>query len=134
VDLANLGSVSKSCVGSRVHLVRASISFEKNLYRLPFTPPSLALYQTFNPLEAPSLVTLPSLIVFFEHTLTTFAAYDIPRRLSSFHYLTQHCGEESSSSNITKVGANITKKKLEKRATRGNQPHIIHYRSFSGDV
>jgi hypothetical protein len=41
VDLANLGSVSKLCVGSRVRLVGASISFEKNFYRLPFTPPSL---------------------------------------------------------------------------------------------
>jgi hypothetical protein len=29
------------CVGSRVHLVGVSISFEKNFYRLPFTPPSL---------------------------------------------------------------------------------------------
>jgi hypothetical protein len=28
-------------VGSRVHLVGAFISFEKNFYRLPFTPPSL---------------------------------------------------------------------------------------------
>jgi hypothetical protein len=27
--------------GSRVHLVGVSISFEKNFYRLPFTPPSL---------------------------------------------------------------------------------------------
>jgi hypothetical protein len=27
------------CVGSRVHLVGVSISFEKNFYRLPFTPP-----------------------------------------------------------------------------------------------
>jgi hypothetical protein len=33
-----------------------------------------------------------------------------------------------------KVGANITKKKLEKRATRGSQPHITSYGSFSGDV
>jgi hypothetical protein len=41
VGLTNLGSESKSCVGSRVHLVGASISFEKNFYRLPFTPPSL---------------------------------------------------------------------------------------------
>jgi hypothetical protein len=31
----------QTCVGSRVHLVGASISFEKNFYRLPFTPPSL---------------------------------------------------------------------------------------------
>jgi hypothetical protein len=29
---------SETCVGSRVHLVGASISFEKNFYRLPFTP------------------------------------------------------------------------------------------------
>jgi hypothetical protein len=41
VGLANLGSESESCVGSRVHLVGVSISFEKNFYRLPFTPPSL---------------------------------------------------------------------------------------------
>jgi hypothetical protein len=41
VGLANLGSESETCVGSRVHLVGGSISFEKNFYRLPFTPPSL---------------------------------------------------------------------------------------------
>jgi hypothetical protein len=39
VDLANLGSESETCVGSRVRLVGVSISFEKNFYRLPFTPP-----------------------------------------------------------------------------------------------
>jgi hypothetical protein len=32
---------SETCIGSRVHLVVASISFEKNFYRLPFTSPSL---------------------------------------------------------------------------------------------
>jgi hypothetical protein len=37
--LTNLGSESETCVGSRVHLVGVSISFEKNFYRLPFTPP-----------------------------------------------------------------------------------------------
>jgi hypothetical protein len=41
VGLANLGSESETCVGSRVHLVGVYISFEKNFYRLPFTPPSL---------------------------------------------------------------------------------------------
>jgi hypothetical protein len=41
VGLANLGSESETCVGSRVHLVGVFISFEKNFYRLPFTPPSL---------------------------------------------------------------------------------------------
>jgi hypothetical protein len=41
VGLVNLGSESETCVGSRVHLVGVSISFEKNFYRLPFTPPSL---------------------------------------------------------------------------------------------
>jgi hypothetical protein len=41
VGLANLGSESETCVGSRVHFVGVSISFEKNFYRLPFTPPSL---------------------------------------------------------------------------------------------
>jgi hypothetical protein len=39
VGLANLGSESETCVGSRVHLVGVSISFEKNFYRLPLTPP-----------------------------------------------------------------------------------------------
>jgi hypothetical protein len=39
VGLTNLGSESETCVGSRVHLVGVSISFEKNFYRLPFTPP-----------------------------------------------------------------------------------------------
>jgi hypothetical protein len=39
--MANLGSVSETCVGSRVHLVGASLSFENNFYRLPFTPLSL---------------------------------------------------------------------------------------------
>jgi hypothetical protein len=42
VVLANLGSESETCVGSRVHLVGASISFEENLYWLPFTPPPLS--------------------------------------------------------------------------------------------
>jgi hypothetical protein len=37
--LANLGSESETCVGSRVRLVGVFISFEKNFYRLPFTPP-----------------------------------------------------------------------------------------------
>jgi hypothetical protein len=34
---------SETCVGSCVHLVGASISFEMNFYRLPFTPPLLSL-------------------------------------------------------------------------------------------
>jgi hypothetical protein len=38
VGLTNLGSESEMCVGSRVHLVGVSISFEKNFYQLPFTP------------------------------------------------------------------------------------------------
>jgi hypothetical protein len=42
VGLANLSSESEACVGSRVRLVGVPISFEKNFYRLPFTPPSLA--------------------------------------------------------------------------------------------
>jgi hypothetical protein len=41
VDLANLGSESETCIGSRVRLVGVSVSFEKNFYWLPFTPPSL---------------------------------------------------------------------------------------------
>jgi ribonuclease HI len=41
VGLTNLGSESETCVGSRVRLVEVPISFEKNFYRLPFTPASL---------------------------------------------------------------------------------------------
>jgi hypothetical protein len=41
MGLANLGSESETCVGSLVHLVEVPITFEKNFYRLPFTPPSL---------------------------------------------------------------------------------------------
>jgi hypothetical protein len=33
----------------RVHLVGVSISFEKNFYRLPFTPPSLVANWSFKP-------------------------------------------------------------------------------------
>jgi hypothetical protein len=41
VGLTNLSSKSETFVGSRVHLVGASMSFEKNFYQLPFTPPTL---------------------------------------------------------------------------------------------
>jgi hypothetical protein len=51
VGLAYLGSESEMCVGSRVRLVGVSISFEKNFYRLPFTPPiSGSPYRSFNDL------------------------------------------------------------------------------------
>jgi hypothetical protein len=50
VGLTNLGSESETCVGIRVHLVGVSISFEKNFYRLPFTPPlSGSPYRSFTP-------------------------------------------------------------------------------------
>jgi hypothetical protein len=44
---------SETCVGSCVHLVGVSISFEKNFYRLPFTPPSLVRH------FGPSMVSEP---------------------------------------------------------------------------
>jgi hypothetical protein len=44
VGLANLGSEVETCVGSSFHLVGPSISFDKNFYQLPFTPPSLVRY------------------------------------------------------------------------------------------
>jgi hypothetical protein len=47
VGLTNLGSELEKCVGSRVHLVVVSIFFEKNFYRLPFTPPSSSPYRSF---------------------------------------------------------------------------------------
>jgi hypothetical protein len=54
VDLANLGSELETCVGSYVHLAVVSISFEKNFYWLPFTPPPLSgsPYRSFNILDA----------------------------------------------------------------------------------
>jgi hypothetical protein len=52
VGLANLGSESETCVGSRIRLVGVFISFEKNFYRLPFTPPSLV--RRIGPSKAPS--------------------------------------------------------------------------------
>jgi hypothetical protein len=48
VGLANLGRESETCVGSCVHLVGVSISFEKKFYRLPYTPPlSGSPYRSF---------------------------------------------------------------------------------------
>jgi hypothetical protein len=48
VGLTNLGSELEKCVGSLVHLVGVSISFEKNFYQLPFTPPlSGSPYRSF---------------------------------------------------------------------------------------
>jgi hypothetical protein len=49
--MTKLGSELEKCVGSCVHLVGVSISFEKNFYRLPFTPPSLV--RRFGPLVEP---------------------------------------------------------------------------------
>jgi hypothetical protein len=58
-----LGSESETCVGSRVHLVGVSISFEKNFYRLPFTPPlSGSPYRSFTWARV-SKVTLLSALV-----------------------------------------------------------------------
>jgi hypothetical protein len=64
VGLANLGSESETCVGSRVRLVGVSISFKKNFYRLPFTPPFSGLpYRSFKWYQSRfrSLLTLTSL-------------------------------------------------------------------------
>jgi hypothetical protein len=49
VDLANFGSESETCVGSRVRLVGVSISFKKNfLSALIHSPPlSASLYRSF---------------------------------------------------------------------------------------
>jgi hypothetical protein len=42
----------EKCVGSRVHLVGISISFENIFYRLPFTPPSGSPYRSFTSARA----------------------------------------------------------------------------------
>jgi hypothetical protein len=58
VALANLGSESETCVGSRVHLVGVSISFKKNFYQLPFTPPPILVRRV-----GPSVVKHPFLSI-----------------------------------------------------------------------
>jgi hypothetical protein len=56
-----LGSESETCVGSRVRLVGVFISFEKNFYRLPFTPPlSGSLYRSFTRPFVPITIVHPS--------------------------------------------------------------------------
>jgi hypothetical protein len=64
VGLTNLGSESETCVGSHVHLVGVSISFEKNFYRLPFTPPSLV--RRIGPSNSPKRKTLRTSFFFFK--------------------------------------------------------------------
>jgi hypothetical protein len=54
-----LGSESETCVGSRVRLFGVPISFEKNFYRLPFTPPSLVCH--FGPSHSPARACARSL-------------------------------------------------------------------------
>jgi hypothetical protein len=49
VDLANLGSESETCVGSRVRLVGVSISFEKNFLSAPIhSPLSGSPFRSYN--------------------------------------------------------------------------------------
>jgi hypothetical protein len=90
--LTNLGSESETCVGSRVRLVRVFISFEKNFYRLPFTPPlSGSPYRSFNvtvkELEIVSNYVLQILHTLLHrfHGLETFIGgrVEIPDRLTA---------------------------------------------------
>jgi hypothetical protein len=49
---------SETCVGSRVRLVGVFISFEKNFYRLPFTPPlSGSPYRSFRYADLRKVIT-----------------------------------------------------------------------------
>jgi hypothetical protein len=73
VGLTNLGSESETCVGSRVHLVGVSISFEKNFYRLPFTPAPLWF--------AVSVLQVGSLIVF---TVVVFVGVALVGKMAWF--------------------------------------------------
>jgi hypothetical protein len=64
VGLANLGSELETCVGSCVRLVGVFISFEKNFYRLPFTPPlSGSPYRSFNRSDQSRAATPPSSVL-----------------------------------------------------------------------
>jgi hypothetical protein len=56
--MVNLGSESETCVGSRVRLVGVSISFGKNFYRLPFTPPLWFAVSVLHPGFPPGYLTL----------------------------------------------------------------------------
>jgi hypothetical protein len=71
-----LGGELEKCVGSRVHLVGVSISFEKNFYRLPFTPPlSGSPYRSFTAEKAS-----PSFLDWSEDAIT-FSHEDHPNRI-----------------------------------------------------
>jgi hypothetical protein len=54
-----LGSESETCVGSCVHLVGGSISFEKNFYRLPSLPPLWFAVSVLQRFSRPGLPHVP---------------------------------------------------------------------------
>jgi hypothetical protein len=70
VGLANLGSESETCVGSRVHLVGVSISFEKYFYRLPFTPPSLVRRIGLSAVKRVTWAKIVQMVTFLNQTLS----------------------------------------------------------------
>jgi hypothetical protein len=74
VDLSDLGSESETCVGSRVCLVGVSISFEKNFYWIPFTPPP-SLWFVASVLQPP-----PSFLDWSGDAIT-FSREDHPNRI-----------------------------------------------------
>jgi hypothetical protein len=82
--LANLGSESETCVGSRVRLAGVLISIEKNFYRLPFTPPlSGSPYRSFRSRSFRFCVSLFLLAFLSVHCVSPHRRFHKPRRIST---------------------------------------------------
>jgi uncharacterized protein YktA (UPF0223 family) len=101
VGSTDLGSESETCVGSCVHLVGVSISFEKNFYRLPFTPPSSGSpYRSFKGQTAEEFIEeiekkVDTMIG--ESTMNEYKAYKnlVKHKKRINHVFSEVCGENS---------------------------------------
>jgi hypothetical protein len=71
-------------------------------------------------------------VVFFEHTPSLFAAYGVPRRLSSSSMFPRNV-KKSQAPPAVGVSPSFSLK-LKKKATRRSQSHIANHGSFSWDV
>jgi hypothetical protein len=100
VGLANLGSESETWVGSRVCLVGVFISFEKNFYRLPFTPPPPSLVRRIGPSQVPlaTLFSTPPVVHVYSHhpPAPESPAEAPPQRSSIFSSPTRYIKASSS--------------------------------------
>jgi hypothetical protein len=146
VDLANLGSVSKSCVGSHVRLVGAFISFEKNFYRLSHSlPPSLV--RRIGPSLAFSIDG--SLVPYFDSTLfgDTMAAAWVQKNARCDGFPSSQFGQiNSPKRNALEAAFSLFKlplkfsdqrrksKRSKSRKNRGEPPSGPHWAGRTGPV